>query len=106
SSDIGSHAIGLGYMMINNGLQDLVIFGCAQEINKYGMASFDGLGVFSPRENDSAKACRRFDANRDGLVPSGGGATVILESLESALARGANIIAEVAGYGFSSNGGH
>lgn len=102
----GSHAIGLGYLMIKNGLQDLVICGGAQEINKYGMASFDGLGVFSPRENEPAKACRPFDANRDGLVPSGGGATVILESLESALARGANIIAEIVGYGFSSNGGH
>ncbi|HLV50552.1 MAG TPA: beta-ketoacyl-[acyl-carrier-protein] synthase family protein [Flavobacterium sp.] len=102
----GSHAIGLGYMMIKNGLQDLVICGGAQEINKYGMASFDGLGVFSPRENEPAKACRPFDAKRDGLVPSGGGATVILESLESALARGANIVAEIVGYGFSSNGGH
>lgn len=102
----GSHAIGLGYLMIKGGLQDLVICGGAQEINKYGMASFDGLGVFSPREDEPTKACRPFDANRNGLVPSGGGATVILESLESALARGAHIIAEVVGYGFSSNGGH
>ncbi|HUH26230.1 MAG TPA: beta-ketoacyl-[acyl-carrier-protein] synthase family protein [Flavobacterium sp.] len=102
----GSHAIGLGYLMIKGGLQDLVICGGAQEINKYGMASFDGLGVFSPREDEPTKACRPFDASRNGLVPSGGGATVILESLESALARGAHIIAEVVGYGFSSNGGH
>lgn len=102
----GSHAIGLGHMMIKNGLQDLVICGGAQEINKYAMASFDGLGVFSANDEDPTKACRPFDANRDGLVPSGGAATVILESLESALKRGAPIFAEVVGYGFSSNGGH
>ena len=62
--------------------------------------------MFSAQESNPTKACRPFDAQRDGLVPSGGGATVILESLESALARGATIIAEVVGYGFSSNGGH
>src|SRR5690606_41864769 len=60
----------------------------------------------SAQESNPTTACRPFDAQRDGLVPSGGGATVILESLESALARGATIIAEVVGYGFSSNGGH
>lgn len=102
----GSHAIGLGYMMIKNGLQDTVICGGAQEINKYAMASFDGLGVFSPQEKEPVKASRPFDVSRDGLVPSGGGATIILESYESAVKRGAPIIAEIVGYGFSSNGGH
>lgn len=102
----GSHSIGLGYFLIKSGFQDMIICGGAQEINKYAMSSFDGLGVFSPRENDPAKASRPFDSARDGLVPSGGGATLILESYESAVKRGANIIAEVVGYGFSSNGGH
>ena len=102
----GSHSIGLGYFLIKNGLQDMIICGGAQEINKYAMSSFDGLGVFSPREDEPAKASRPFDSGRDGLVPSGGGATLILESYESAMKRGANIIAEVVGYGFSSNGGH
>ncbi len=102
----GSHAIGLGYMMIKNGLQDIVICGGAQEINKYAMASFDGLGVFSHNELEPTRASRPFDANRNGLVPSGGGATLILESYESAIKRGAPIVAEVLGYGFSSNGGH
>ena len=83
-----------------------MICGGAQEINKYAMSSFDGLGVFSKREDDPTKASRPFDAGRDGLVPSGGGATLILESYESAIKRGANIVAEVTGYGFSSNGGH
>lgn len=102
----GSHSIGLGYHLIKSGLQEMVICGGAQEINKYAMASFDGLGVFSPREENPAKASRPFDASRDGLIPSGGGATLILESYESAIKRGAPIVAEVVGYGFSSNGGH
>lgn len=102
----GSHAIGLAHMMIKNGLQDMVICGGSQEINKYAMASFDGLGVFSHEKNNAKVASRPFDSSRSGLVPSGGGATVILESYESAVKRGAPIIAEVLGYGFSSNGGH
>jgi 3-oxoacyl-[acyl-carrier-protein] synthase-1 len=102
----GSHSIGLGYYLIKSGMQDMIICGGAQEINKFAMSSFDGLGVFSPREGDPTKASRPFDMTRDGLVPSGGGATLILESYESAVKRGANIIAEVVGYGFSSNGGH
>lgn len=102
----GSHSIGLAYFLIKSGFQDMIICGGAQEINKYAMSSFDGLGVFSPREDEPIKASRPFDSSRDGLVPSGGAATLILESYESAIKRGANIIAEVVGYGFSSNGGH
>ena len=102
----GSHSLGMGYHLIKSGLQDCIICGGAQEINKYAMGSFDGLGVFSPDEADPEKASRPFDASRNGLVPSGGGATLILESYDSAVKRGAPIIAEVIGYGFSSNGGH
>lgn len=102
----GSHAIGMGYLLIKQGLQDRIICGGAQEINEYAMASFDGLGTFSIREDEPAKASRPFDANRDGLVPSGGAATVIIESLESALERDAPILGEIIGYGFSSNGEH
>lgn len=102
----GSHSLGLAYMMIKNGFQDMIICGGAQETNKYSMASFDGLGVFSAREDEPAKASRPFDAERDGLIPSGGAASLIVESLESAQRRGAPIIAEIIGYGFSSNGGH
>ena len=102
----GSHSLGVGYMMIKNGLQDAVICGGAQEINKYATASFDGLGVFSPNEENPTQASRPFDKNRDGLIPSGGAATLILESYESAIERGAPILAELVGYGFSSNGGH
>jgi len=102
----GSHSLGVGYMMIKNGLQDMVICGGAQEINKYATASFDGLGVFSPNEINPTQASRPFDKNRDGLVPSGGAATLVLESYDSAVERGAPILAELVGYGFSSNGGH
>ncbi|MEC4074794.1 beta-ketoacyl-[acyl-carrier-protein] synthase family protein [Myroides odoratimimus] len=102
----GSHAIGLGYLMIKGGLQDIVICGGAQEINPYAMASFDGLGVFAEEGVAPDKASRPFDSSRNGLVPSGGGATVILESYESAMKRGATILGEVMGYSFSSNGGH
>lgn len=102
----GSHAIGLGYLLIKEGLEECIVCGGAQEINKYVVGSFDGIGAFSIRENEPEKASRPFDRDRDGLVPSGGAATLILESEESALKRGANIIAEVVGYGFSSNGDH
>jgi len=102
----GSHAVGLGYHLIKSGLQECVICGGAQEINKYAMGSFDGLGVFSVNEKAPTEACRPFDRMRDGLVPSGGAATLILESYESAKKRGATILGEVIGYGFSSNGEH
>ncbi|MBW7675065.1 beta-ketoacyl-[acyl-carrier-protein] synthase family protein [Chryseobacterium chendengshani] len=102
----GSHSLGLAYMMIKNGFQDIIVCGGAQETNKYSMASFDGLGVFSVRENEPTKASRPFDSDRDGLIPSGGAASLIVESLESAQKRGAAILGEIVGYGFSSNGGH
>ena len=102
----GSHSIGVGYHFIKSGLQDCIICGGAQEINRYAMGSFDALSAFSVNEVDPTKASRPFDRGRDGLIPSGGAATVILESLESAQRRGAKILGEVVGYGFSSNGAH
>ena len=100
----GSHAIGLGLMFIRNGLQDMIICGGAQETHYLSMGSFDGIGAFSIREDKPTKASRPFDRDRDGLVPGGGAATVILEEYDHAVRRGAPILAEVAGYGFSSNG--
>ena len=101
----GSHSIGLGYMMIKQGLQDMVLCGGAQETNMYGMSSFDAIRTFSLRTDDPAKASRPFDKDRDGLVPSGGAAALVLEDYNHAVARGADILCEVCGYGFSSNGG-
>jgi 3-oxoacyl-[acyl-carrier-protein] synthase-1 len=102
----GSHALGLGYMYIKNGLQDAIICGGGQEVNYHSMGSFDGLSAFSINMEDPIKAVRPFDRDRDGLVPGGGGATVILEDYESAVKRGAPILAELVSYGFSSNGDH
>ena len=102
----GSHAIGLGYHFIKTGLQECIITGGAQEINALAMGNFDALSAFSIHESEPAKASRPFDRDRDGLIPSGGAATVVLESQESAQKRGAKILGEVTGYGFSSNGEH
>ena len=102
----GSHSIGLGYMFIKQGLQDMVLCGGAQETNIHSMASFDALSAFSIRTDEPAKASRPFDAGRDGLIPSGGAATLVLEEYEHAIKRGATIYGEVLGYGFSSNGLH
>ncbi len=101
----GSHSIGLGYMLIRQGLQDMVLCGGAQETNYYSMASFDALNAFSIRMDEPTKASRPFDKDRDGLIPSGGAAALVLEDYDHAVARGATILAEVVGYGFSSNGG-
>ncbi len=102
----GSHAIGLGALLIRDGLQEVVICGGAQEANPIGAAAFDGISAFSMREAEPTKASRPFDRDRDGLVPSGGAATLILEEYEHAVKRGAPILGEVIGYGFSGNGDH
>lgn len=101
----GSHAIGLAAMLIRSGLQKVVIAGGAQETNYLSMASFDGISAFSMRTDEPARASRPFDRYRDGLVPSGGAASLVLEDYGHAVERGAVILAEVLGYGFSSNGG-
>lgn len=102
----GSHALGLAYFLIQHGMQDRIICGGGQEISMESMGSFDGLSAFSLREHEPTKASRPFDADRDGLIPSGGAATLILEEYELAKKRGAPILAEMIGYGFSSNGDH
>lgn len=102
----GSHAVGLAYLLIRNGLQECIVCGGAQEANMYGVASFDGIQSFSIREDEPAKASRPFDRDRDGLVPGGGAATIVVESYEHAVRRGAPILAEVVGWGFSGNGDH
>ncbi len=102
----GSHSIGMGYFLIRHGYQSTIICGGAQEANIYCVVSFDGLGAFSKHESEPEKASRPFDRRRDGLIPSGGAATVILENLDHALKRGAPILGEVTGYGFSSDGVH
>ena len=102
----GSQSLGLGFLLIKNGLQDCIVCGGAEENNMYGIASFDALQTFSTRLDDPTKASRPFDSGRDGLVPSGGAATLVIESYEHAVKRGATILGEILGWGFSGNGEH
>ncbi len=102
----GLHSVGQGAMLISQGLQEVMICGGAQEIGWQGMGAFDAIGALSVREDSPTTASRPFDTQRDGLVPSGGGAALVLESLKSAQARGARIYGELLGYGFSCDGGH
>ena len=102
----GLHALGQAATLVATGQQDLVICGGAQESSWHGMAAFDALGALSVREDEPARASRPFDKTRDGLVPSGGGAGLVVESIEGARARGARIYAEVLGYAFGCDGEH
>jgi 3-oxoacyl-[acyl-carrier-protein] synthase I len=100
----GSHAIGQAANLISMGQQERIICGGAQEINWESMCSFDGLGAFSVNIEKPTAASRPFDINRDGLVPSGGAAAIVLERFDIAKKRGAKILGEIRGYGFSSDG--
>ena len=102
----GGHAVGQAADLIAFGRQQRGICGGAQELNWESMCSFDALGAFSTRLDDPTRASRPFDAGRDGLVPSGGAAAMVLERYDLAVARGASILGEVAGYAFSSDGSH
>ncbi len=102
----GSHSIGLAYLLIRDGLQDCIVCGGAQEANMYGVAAFDGIQSFSVREGEPTRASRPFDRDRDGLVPGGGAATIIVESYEHAVKRGAKILGEIMSWAFSGNGDH
>ena len=102
----GGHAVGQAADLIAFGRQERVICGGAQEINWESMCSFDALGAFSVRLQDLKGASRPFDAHRDGLVPGGGAAVLVLERLDKAKERGASVLGEIRGYGFSSDGNH
>lgn len=102
----GSHAVGLAWLLVRDGLQDCVVCGGAQENNMYSVAAFDGIQSFSVREDQPTRASRPFDRDRDGLVPGGGAATLVVESYEHAVKRGAPILAEIVAWGFSGNGDH
>ncbi len=102
----GGHAVGQAADLISLGKQERVICGGAQEINWESMCSFDALGAFSTNFDNPGAASRPFDKDRDGLVPGGGAAALVLESLEGARKRNAVILGEVRSYGFSSDGMH
>jgi 3-oxoacyl-[acyl-carrier-protein] synthase-1 len=100
-----AHAIGHGAELIQLGKQDVVLAGGAEEVHWASTVMFDGMGALSSSFNDRPEeASRPYDANRDGFVISGGAGILVLEELQHALARGARIIAELVGYGATSDG--
>ena len=100
-----AHCIGNAMEQIQLGKQDVVFAGGGEELDWSLTMLFDAMGALSSKYNDTPeKASRAYDANRDGFVISGGGGALILESLEHAEARGARIIAELVGYGATSDG--
>ena len=100
-----AHCIGNAMEQIQMGKQDVVFAGGGEELDWSLTMLFDAMGALSSKYNDTPeKASRAYDANRDGFVISGGGGALVLESLEHAEARGAHIIAELVGYGATSDG--
>jgi 3-oxoacyl-[acyl-carrier-protein] synthase-1 len=100
-----AHCIGAAAQQIAWGMQDVMFAGGGEELS-WGLAMlFDGMGAMSSKFNDTPdKASRPYDSERDGFVIAGGGGALVLESLEHAQARGANILAEIVGFGISSDG--
>jgi 3-oxoacyl-[acyl-carrier-protein] synthase II len=103
----GTQGIGEAAEAIRRGAADVVLGGgCEAGICQLGLGGFNVIKALSRSEVPPEKASRPFDANRDGFVPAEGAAILILESLEHALGRGAEILAEVSGYGVSSDAFH
>jgi 3-oxoacyl-[acyl-carrier-protein] synthase-1 len=100
----GNHAIGMAAMMIRQGMQDVILVGGSCSMDMKCDVVVDAIEAVSLRNDEPTKSCRPFDKDRDGMIPSGGAAALVLEEYEHAIARGATILAEVCGYGFSSNG--
>ena len=100
-----SHCIGNAYELIQIGKQNIIFAGGGEELHWTLSILFDAMGALSSKYNDNPKtASRAYDTNRDGFVIAGGGGTLVLEELEHAKARGAQIYAEITGYGANSDG--
>lgn len=103
----GTHSIGDAYKIIQRGDADVMICGGAEAtIRPIGMAGFCAMRAMSTRNDEPERASRPFDVDRDGFVMGEGAGVLVLESLEHALARGARIYGEVAGYGMSGDAHH
>jgi 3-oxoacyl-[acyl-carrier-protein] synthase II len=102
----GSQGIGYAYEAIKYGLQDVMLAGGAEELCPTEAALFDALYATSTRNTEPELTPRPFDRDRDGLVIGEGACTLVLEELERALARGARIYAEVAGFATNADGVH
>lgn len=100
-----AHCIGHAMELIQLGKQDVVFAGGGEELHWTMSVLFDAMGALSSKYNDTPEtASRPYDETRDGFVIAGGGGVLVIEELEHALARGANIIAELVGYGATSDG--
>ena len=100
-----AHCIGHAAELIQFGKQDIVFAGGGEEVHWSMSCQFDAMGALSSQYNDTPEvASRAYDANRDGFVISGGGSVLVLEEYEHAKARGAEILAELTGYGATSDG--
>ena len=100
-----AHCIGHAAELIQMGKQDIVFAGGGEEVHWTMTSMFDAMGALSTNYNATPEiASRAYDANRDGFVISGGGSILVLEEYEHAKARGATIIAELTGYGATSDG--
>lgn len=102
----GSQGIGYAYEAIKYGLQDVMVAGGSEEFSITQVAVFDTLFATSMRNDDPQLTPRPFDRDRDGLVIGEGACSLILESREHAIARGATILGEIVGYGTNSDGSH
>ncbi|NBC65233.1 MAG: beta-ketoacyl-ACP synthase II [Bacteroidetes bacterium] len=103
----GSHNIGLAYDSIRYGQSDMALCGGTESpVWRIGVAGFSSMRALSRRNEEPEKASRPFDKDRDGFVLGEGSAMFFLESLESALDRGARIYGEIVGYGFSADAHH
>ena len=99
------HCIGNAYDLIRHGQQEIVFAGGGEETHWTMSILFDAMGALSSKYNDNpTKASRAYDSDRDGFVIGGGAGVLVVESLESAKSRGANIIAEIKGFGQTSDG--
>ena len=100
-----AHCIGHAMELIQLGKQDVVFAGGGEELHWTMSALFDAMGALSSQYNETPeRASRAYDANRDGFVIAGGGGMLVLESLSHAQARGATVLAELVGYGATSDG--
>ena len=100
-----THCVGNAYELIQMGKQDIIFAGGGEEEHWSLSMMFDAMGALSTQYNETPeKASRPSDADRDGFVIAGGGGAMVIEELEHALNRGANIIAEIVGYGATSDG--
>lgn len=101
-----SQAIGLGYLLIQSGRQQVMLCGGADEAHASVTGVFDLLRAASDNNDDPENSCRPFDRNRSGVVCGGGSGILVLEALETALARGAKIYGEITGFGNVNDSGH